>query len=111
MSELILANNQKGIIIGSKGVCDQYHRYQLTNLDIRDMAMADLDGNCFKLWIYLQGNQEGYIFGLSAKELEKRGLKKQPYLRAVNTLIEKGYLVPCEIKPGLPGYRFEELPD
>ena len=111
MSELILACNQKAIKIGTKETSGEYYEYQRTNLESRDSAMANLEGNCYKLWSYLQGNQEEYVFGLSPKELEKRGLKKQPYLRAVNMLIEKGHLVPHEIKTGLMGYRFEELPD
>lgn len=107
---LKLHDQQKGIKIGPKEPCDNKNIYQRTNLISRDMAMENLDGNCYKLWSYLQGHAEGYTFGLSPKELDKRGLKKHPYLRAVGILIEKGYLMPDEIKPGIQGYLFIEKP-
>lgn len=108
---LNLYPNQKAIKIGAKPLCDKDNFYQILNLDSRDLAMANLDGNCFKLWLYLTGNREGFAMGLSRKELELKGLKKDAYLRAVNILIEKGYLIPCEVTPGVEGYLFEELPD
>ncbi|MBR4890369.1 MAG: hypothetical protein IKU15_03675, partial [Clostridia bacterium] len=40
--------------------------------------------------------------------METCGIAKNTYLNAVNTLIEKGYLVQVELYPNLTGYLFIE---
>lgn len=108
--KLQLVPNQKAIRIMTKEKCDKDNLYVCINLEAIEAAMAALDGNCFKLWLYLAKNQSGYEFGLSQKDCEKYGLKKDAYQRAVNVLIEKGYLTEIELYPNLVGYAFTEKP-
>lgn len=108
--KLHLVPNQKAIRIMTKEKCDKDNLYACINLEAIEAAMAALDGNCFKLWLYLAKNQSGYEFGLSQKDCEKYGLKKDAYQRAVNVLIEKGYLTEIELYPNLVGYAFTEKP-
>ena len=56
--------------------------------------MNDLRGETIKLWLYLSKNQEDYRFELSPKDAAAWGLKKDSYYKAIDTLIEKGYLSP-----------------
>ena len=108
--KLHLVPNQKAIRIMTKEKCDKDNLYACINLEAIEAAMAALDGNCFKLWLYFAKNQSGYEFGLSQKDCEKNGLKKDAYQRAVNVLIEKGYLTEIELYPNLIGYAFTEKP-
>jgi hypothetical protein len=56
--------------------------------------MIDLKGETFKMWIYLGKNQNGHTFALSKVDAVKWGIgSNSSYNRAVNELIEKGYLV------------------
>lgn len=56
------------------------------------MAMNDLCGEAFKLWIYFSKNQNNYNFDLSQKAAEKCGIKKSTYYDNIKLLIKKGYL-------------------
>jgi hypothetical protein len=68
--KLQLVPNQKAIRIMTKEKCDKDNLYVCINLEAIEAAMAALDGNCFKLWLYLAKNQSGYEFGLSQKDCE-----------------------------------------
>ena len=61
----------------------------------------------FKLWIYFAKNQNKYVFALSSSEVEESfGMKIKQYNNAVNTLIDKGYL----INTSGNNYTFNEIP-
>ena len=103
-----LSNNQKLIRV-VKAVSDADNPYSIFNKAALEKAMKKLSGNEFKLWAYLAANKDGYEFGLSRKDAcEVCGIAKNTYLNAVNTLIEKGYLVQVEMRPNVPGYLFIE---
>lgn len=98
--------NQKLISI-QKEKSDKEHLYAITNLDALQYAMIDLKGESFKLWCYLNKNQNGYTFGLSPVDAIKWGIgSKSSYDRAVKDLVAKGYLV----KTAGNHYDFFELP-
>ena len=64
------------------------------NVGVLEKAMSNLDGVALKLWLYLVKNQSGFEFGLSNKACESFGITKSSYYRAIDKLIEDGYLVP-----------------
>lgn len=83
--------------------------YSIINKAALLKALNELPANSFKLWMYLAANKDGYEFGLSRQVvMETCGIAKNTYLNAVNTLIEKGYLVQVELYPNLTGYLFIE---
>lgn len=85
--------NQKTITV-EKERCDKNHLYAMVNLDALKGAMLDLKGESFKLWCYLDKNQNGYTFALSKVDALSWGIgSKSSYDRAVAELISKGYLV------------------
>lgn len=56
-------------------------------------AMNDLTDKAFKLWCYLNKNQNDYNFYLSKTDALQYGISnKSSYDRSVSELIEKGYL-------------------
>lgn len=69
-------------------------------------AMQQLKGEHLKLWLYLIKNKDNYQLELSQKALEEWGLKKDSYYRAVESLVELGYLTPA--KDGSNIYTFTE---
>lgn len=100
-------SNQKIVRIGNREKRDAQHIYSTMNIEAMQEAMMELKGETFKLWCYLNKNQEGYQFELSQKECEKWGIKKDAYYAAVKKLVELGYLVPIE--EGSNIYVFFEL--
>ena len=81
--------------------------YAIFNLDALNHAMIDLKASGFKLWCYLNKNQNGYTFALSAVDAVKWGVGcRKSYDNAVKELIEKAYLV----KGNGNHYEFYELP-
>ena len=68
--------------------------------------MVDLDNNSFKLWLYIEKNQDGFELELSQKACESWGLKKDSYRRAKSELIQKNYL--REVEPDV--FEFNETP-
>ena len=100
-------SNQKIVRIGNREKRDAQHIYSTMNIKAMQEAMMELKGETFKLWCYLNKNQEGYQFELSQKECEKWGIKKDTYYAAVKKLVELGYLVPIE--EGSNIYVFFEL--
>ena len=98
--------NQKTITT-VKEKSDKDNKYAIFNLDALNYAMIDLKASGFKLWCYLNKNQNGYTFGLSAVEAVKWGEGcRKSYDNAVKELIEKGYLV----DRGGNHFDFYELP-
>lgn len=85
------------------------HPYATVNVNALNSAMNDLKGETFKLWMYLNKNQERYQFELSQKECEKWGIKKDAYYSGVNKLIELGYL--RQVNEGSNIFVFFETPN
>lgn len=75
--------------------CDRDNHYLMMNLDALYAAMASLDKvYSIKLWLYLSKNARGYKnFELSQTDCASWGIPRSSYYKAVDDLIEKGYLV------------------
>lgn len=59
--------------------------------------MIDLTDKAFKLWCYLNKNQDNYIYFLSSVDALSFGISNDTaYDRSVKELIEKGYLKKIE---------------
>lgn len=56
--------NQKTVRV-EKERCDKNNLYAMYNLQALSSAMLDLKGETFKLWCYLNKNQNGYTFALT----------------------------------------------
>ncbi len=98
--------NQKTIRI-EKEQANKDNPYTIYNLNALKFAMLDLKGETFKLWCYLDKNQNGYTFALSKVDALNWGIgSKSSYDRAVKELIEKSYLVNTSGN----SYNFYELP-
>lgn len=98
--------NQK-VITTVKQAADKNNPYAIFNLNALQYAMIDLKGESFKLWCYINKNQNGHTFALSAVDAVKWGIgSRSSYNRAVKELQEKRYLV-CK---GGNHYEFYELP-
>ena len=98
--------NQKTIRI-EKEQANKANPYTIYNLNALKSAMLDLKGEAFKLWCYLDKNQNGYTFALSKVDALNWGIgSKSSYDRAVKELIDKHYLVNVSGN----SYNFYELP-
>ncbi|MCR5783947.1 MAG: hypothetical protein K6G90_14575 [Clostridia bacterium] len=95
--------NSKRITV-RKVTSDRAHIYSIFNIAASDQALMDLKGDAFKLWFYLNQNQNGFTFYLSKVDCINSGITD--YRRAVEKLTDKGYLV-CN---GGNSYTFFELP-
>ena len=67
--------------------------------------MCLLKGDAFKLWIFLDSNQNGYSFFLSKVDCQSAGITN--YRRAVEELQKRSFLV----DNGKNNFTFYELPD
>lgn len=98
--------NQKTIRI-EKEQANKENPYSIYNLNALKSAMLELKGEAFKLWCYLDKNQNGYTFALSKVDALSWGIgSKSSYDRAVKELIDKGYLINVSGN----SYNFYELP-
>ena len=98
--------NQKTLCI-NKEQCSKQNLFAMYNLKALQSAMIDLKGESFKLWCYLNKNQNGYSLALSKVDALNWGIgSKSSYDRAISELIDKGYLV----KNKGNNYYFYELP-
>lgn len=70
--------------------------------------MQKLNNSSFKLWCYINKNQEHYDFELSQKACAEWGIKKDSYYNAVKDLINKGYLIRKNENSNI--YCFYEMP-
>lgn len=58
------------------------------------LAMQLLKDTTFKLYMYLTSNADNYAFGLSRQDvIDNTGISSKSYDRAVQELIDRGYLV------------------
>ena len=98
--------NQKTIKV-KKESSDKVNLYAKYNINALQVAMGSLKGESFKLWCYLNKNQNNYTFALSKVDAINWGIgSKSSYDRGIAELIEKGYLV----KISGNTYYFYELP-
>lgn len=89
---------------------DRKHLYYNASIEATNKAMAELSGNAFKLYIYLNKNQDGFNVALSHKAIKEQcNMAKQTYLNAFDELIEHGYVKLLEGTKAI--YDFYENPD
>lgn len=89
---------------------DKKHLYYTASMEATNKAMAELSGNAFKLYIYLNKNQDGFSVALSHKAIKEQcNMAKQTYLNAFDELIEHGYVKLLEGTKAI--YDFYENPD
>lgn len=100
--------NQKAIRI-AKTESNKENAYAIFNLAALQRAMTTLNPSAFKLWCWLNKNQNGYEFALSLVSVSQdTGLGKAAYQGAVRELIEKKYLIEVDLYENLTGYLFIE---
>lgn len=103
-----LVPNQKAIRI-KKEKSGKENLYSIVNLAAQKEAMITLKPNAFKVWCWLNSNQDNYEFGLSGKVVQEEcNISKGTYDTAIKELKEKKYLVETELYEGLKGYVFYE---
>ena len=91
-----LVSCQKAVKVNKKRNPDDKTDVRIDNIFKKDIleAMSNLKGATFKLYMYILSNQDGYIFGLSQKDVAVRaGIPEATYRTAVKELIDKGYLI------------------
>lgn len=104
--------NQKRIRMATRVVRNANNLYSTINIDALQVAMQNLKGETFKLWMYLNKNTDklkdnsNYEFDLSQVAAEAWGIKKDAYYSGVKKLIELGYLT--QLKDGSNIYIFRE---
>ena len=103
-----LVPNQKAIRI-KKEKSGKENLYSIVNLAAQKEALKVLKPNTFKVWCWLNSNQDNYEFGLSGKVVQEEcNISKGTYDTAIKELKEKNYLVESELYEGLKGYVFYE---
>jgi DNA replication protein DnaD len=101
--------NQKLITIHKTPINMKEDAFLSSRRDVYKAAMLDLNGNSFKLWIYLEDNKDQYSKALSTKHIsEECGMSARTAQNCVNDLIEKGYLVLTDAE--LNEYFFYDVP-
>ena len=93
---MITSPNQRIIKINRKKVNykDSKRPYMIAYTDLVEQASQDLNGSEFKVYIYMISNQDGFKFGCSPQDISNRyGLNIDTVKKAINKLIEKGYIV------------------
>ena len=91
-----LVSCQKAVRVNKKREAEDKTDVRIDNVFKKDIleAMSNLKGATFKLYMYILSNQDGYIFGLSQKDVAVRaGIPEATYRTAVKELIDKGYLI------------------
>lgn len=100
--------NQKVIIV-QKEELQGKGMFTSINYDAIDYAAIQLKNESFKLWLYIAKNSNNYTFALSRiAYCNWSGCTKPTYLKAVQTLTEKGFLV--KKKEGSNQYYFYVKP-
>ena len=96
------APNQKLLAVSK----EETGKHTILNLNALQRASRDLQGEAFKLWVYLAKNQDGYKFALSMADAISWGIgSKSSYYRGIKELEYKGYLQKSGNR-----YIFYELP-
>lgn len=90
---IVTVPNQKVVQVKHE-ICYSEHIYTMCNVEANSIAMKELSANTYKLYMYFDLNQDGYLFALSYKAVhEATGMSDKTYQKAIKELIEKGYLV------------------
>lgn len=106
---IVTSPNQKVVKI-QKTDSDKEHTYGIFNCRATCMAASKLSDRAFKLYVFLNMNQDGFTFALSPAQIAaKIGMKEKKYREAVKELTDAGYLV--QQNAGSNWYCFYELPD
>lgn len=96
-------SNQRVISV----VKNQSGVHTILSLKALQRAVQELSSVGFKMWIYLAKNQSNYTLALSKEDALQWGVgSSSSYYRAVNELIDKGYLQKSDSR-----YIFYELPE
>lgn len=99
--------NQR-VITTKKEECNKDNIYTPINLSALREAMPDLNGNEFKMWVYLGKNKDGYTFALSKVDcIRWCGFSESTYGNAFKGLVAKGYLI--QRNDGSNHYDFYEV--
>lgn len=99
---MLTSPNQKLLVVSK----EEQGKHTIIQLKALERASRDLQGETFKLWLYLVKNQNGYELALSMADAISWGIgSKSSYYRAIKELQNKGYLQ----KNG-SRYVFYELP-
>ena len=100
--------NQK-VVTNNKSLCDANHLYAITNIDAMRIAMNKLKPNTYKIWDYLNKNQDKYTFALSKTDVMNFcKISRSTYFSSISELIETGYLV--QDGDGSNHYNFYDIP-
>lgn len=89
---MITSPNQKKITI-SKVPLTENKPYLMIDLETLQIAMKELRGESFRMWVYLAKNIDHYELALSPADAAEWGILRDSYHKAVKTLIDKNYLV------------------
>ena len=100
MTVMYTVPNQKIIICDTwEGKTPDGAKYSMLIHEINSEAMIRLPGNAYKLYHYLYSNKKGFRLALSPVDVKnKTGMGKDAYDKAVQDLMNKGYLAPIEGK-------------
>lgn len=85
-------------------MADRDNPFCVFNLMALDYALKNLKNDSFKMWVYLNKNQNGFSFFLSKVACNNIGITN--YHNAVKDLISKNYLV----DDGNNQFSFYEIP-
>lgn len=91
---MITYPNQRVVSVNKNAEKNLYHPYANISQEAMSKAMILLKDSTFKIWCYLSKNQNGFELALSPVDVRRfTGVSQASYKRAINELIEKGYLV------------------
>lgn len=100
--------NQKKVTIHKKE-CSKKEKYAMINIEALKNALNNLSAMATELWLYFAKNQNHHNFWLSMVDVRNfSGMSVSSYHRAVNELIEKGYLIKAQTAQNQ--YEFYEEP-
>lgn len=86
---MISVPNQKLLVVSK----EEQGKHTVISLKALERASKVLQGEPFKLWLYLAKNQDGYQLALSMVDAISWGIgSKSSYYRAIKELESKGYL-------------------
>lgn len=108
-SRIIITYPNQKVITVKKTDSNRDHTYGIFNIEACSLAAQELSDKAFRLYIFLNLNQDGYTFALSPVKIEaKYGINEKRCRSAVKELIDKGYLI--QKRNGTNRYTFFELP-
>lgn len=105
---MAMYGHQKTIIV-EKAKSDANNVYSIYNFAANYKALTTLNPHEYKVWSYLNANVGGRRFALSSKHgCEICNMCRQTFCKAINGLIEKGYLIEVVLEDDKTGYIFME---